>query len=208
MESRDADVAEILDAIGPRLRALRQARELTLTEVADASGLSISILSRVETGRRQPTLDVLIPLARTYRVALDRLVAAPATGDPRVHLEPYRHARGGVIVPLTRYPAPVQVFKHVVGPRTPNLVSHEGHAWLYVLAGTLKLIVGDDELELHPGQTAEFDAAIPHWFGPADDTAAEILHLYGPHGHRAVSRLDHHDNAADDGTPENDDTDG
>ncbi|MGO2194606.1 MAG: helix-turn-helix domain-containing protein [Brachybacterium sp.] len=93
----DSDVTETLDAIGPRLRALRQARELTLTEVADTTGLSISILSRVETGHRQPTLDVLIPLARTYQVALDRLVAAPATGDPRVHLEPYRHARGGVV---------------------------------------------------------------------------------------------------------------
>lgn len=197
----DSDVTETLDAIGPRLRALRQARELTLTEVADTTGLSISILSRVETGHRQPTLDVLIPLARTYQVALDRLVAAPATGDPRVHLEPYRHARGGVVVPLTRYPAPVQVFKHVVGPRTPNLVSHEGHAWLYVLAGTLRLIVGDDELELHPGETAEFDAAVPHWFGPADDTPAEILHLYGPHGDRAVSRLDRHDNASHDGHP-------
>ncbi|MGO1532403.1 MAG: helix-turn-helix domain-containing protein, partial [Micrococcaceae bacterium] len=68
-----ADVAAILDAIGPRLRALRQSRELTLAEAADASGLSISILSRVETGRRQPTLDVLIPLARTYQVALDQL---------------------------------------------------------------------------------------------------------------------------------------
>ena len=115
-----ADVAAILDAIGPRLRALRQSRELTLAEAADASGLSISILSRVETGRRQPTLDVLIPLARTYQVALDQLVAAPATGDPRVHLEPHRHSRGGIVVPLTRYPTRVQAFKHVVGPRTPH----------------------------------------------------------------------------------------
>lgn len=185
------DVAAILGAIGPRLRALRSARGLTLTDVADASGLSVSVLSRLETGRRQPTLDLLIPLARTYRVALDQLVEAPATGDPRVFLKPHRQPHGGVIVPLTEYPGRVQVFKHVLGPRTPALKSHPGHAWLYVLAGRLRLIVGDEELELRPGETAEFDATVPHWFGPQGEAPAEILHLFGPHGDRAVSRLDH-----------------
>lgn len=85
----DTELAGILDAIGPRLRRLRQARGLTLTAVAEQSGLSVSGLSRIETGRRQPTLDMLIPLARTYHVSLDQLVAAPPTGNPRVHLEPY-----------------------------------------------------------------------------------------------------------------------
>ncbi|GAB3168627.1 XRE family transcriptional regulator [Myceligenerans halotolerans] len=180
----------ILDAIGPRLRALRQARGLTLATVADRAGLSPSTLSRLETGDRRPTLDVLIPLARAYRVSLNRLVDAPATGDPRTHLEPYRHAAGGVIVPLTRYPGRVQVFKHVVGPRDPRLATHAGHAWLYVLAGKLRLILDDDEHLLGPGETAEFDARTPHWFGPADDTPVEILHLFGPRGDRPIARVD------------------
>ncbi|MFR9752435.1 helix-turn-helix domain-containing protein [Nocardia sp. 004] len=187
----DAETETTLDAIGPRLRALRQERGLSLSTVADRAGLSVSTLSRLETGRRKPSLDLLIPLARTFRVSLDRLVAAPATGDPRTDLRPHRHASGGVVVPLTGYPGRVQVFKHILGPRAPRLVSHEGHAWLYVLAGTLRLLLSDREHLLRPGETAEFDPRTPHWFGPADDGTVEILHLFGPHGDKAVPRVTH-----------------
>lgn len=187
----DAETAEVLAAIGPRLRAIREARGRSLADVAEACGLSVSVLSRVETGHRRPGLDLLLPLAREYRIALEAIIAAPATGDPRVHLEPRRHAGGGVIVPLTSYPARVRAFKHVLGPRQPRLRSHPGHAWLYVLAGTLRLIVGDDDLTLSPGETAEFDATTPHWFGPDDGLSVEILHLFGLHGDQAVSRLEH-----------------
>lgn len=180
----DPELAEILDAIGPRLRRLRRIRGLTLASVAAQAGLSVSSLSRIETRNRQPTLDMLIPLARTYRVSLDQLVAAPNTGDPRVHLEPHASATGGVVVPLTQHRGGVQVFKHVLGPREPRLVSHKGHAWLYVLAGTLRLLIGDDEYTLNPGETAQFDPITPHWFGPADDLPVEILHLFGPNGDR------------------------
>ena len=184
------DVVSLLDAIGPRLRAIRTARGLTLAAVTAETGLSTSTLSRVETGIRRPTLDLLIPLARVYRVSLDELVAAPATGDPRTPLAGFRHATGGVIVPLTGYQGRVQVFKHVLGQREPNLKSHNGHAWLYVLAGSLRLILGDDEHVLGPGETAEFDPRIPHWFGPAECCpSVEILHIFGPHGEKAVPRV-------------------
>ena len=187
-----AELTDLIDAIGPRLRTLRLGRDLTLTAVAEESGLSISTLSRVETGKRQPTLDVLLPLAKLYRVSLDQLVDAPPTGDPRVHLEPRSIASGGIIVPLTGYPGRVRAFKHVLGPRAPRLVTHDGHAWLYVLAGRLRVLLNDDEHILEPGETAQFDPTTPHWFGPADDSPVEILHLFGPHGDRPVSRLDEH----------------
>jgi transcriptional regulator with XRE-family HTH domain len=184
----DTDVTEILAGIGPRLRALRQDRGLTLQDVSEASGLSISTLSRLEAGIRRPTLDLLIPLARTHRIALDQLVAAPATGDPRVHLKPHRDKRGSVLVPLTQYPGRVQVFKQVLAPREPKLVTHTGYEWLYVLAGRLRLIIGERDVTLGPGEVAEFNTSEPHWFGPADTHAVEILHLFGPHGDQARIR--------------------
>jgi len=190
-----ANTASILEAVGPRLRALRLSRKLTLTRVAEISGLSVSVLSRLETGHRQPTLDLLIPLAGVYHVSLDEMVAAPLTGDPRVTLRPRSLANGGVIVPITSYPGKVQVFKHVLGPREPRLVSHPGHAWLYVLAGTLRLLLDEQEYLLEPGETAQFDPQIPHWFGPASTSATtntvEILHLFGPQGDRPISRISH-----------------
>ncbi|MFF7974310.1 helix-turn-helix domain-containing protein [Streptomyces sp. NPDC007905] len=184
----DEELEQILDGIGPRLRTLRRDRGLTLEALADATGLSVSTLSRLESGKRRPTLDLLIPLARTHRVALDHLVAAPATGDPRVHLTPLRKGHGSVVVPLTRYPGRVQVFKHVLAPREPKLVTHDGYEWLYVLAGELRLVLGEHESTLHPGEVAEFDTREPHWFGPAHSTPVEILHLFGPRGDQAVVR--------------------
>ncbi|MEU5890662.1 helix-turn-helix domain-containing protein [Streptomyces sp. NPDC047461] len=184
----DAELAEILDSIGPRLRALRRDRGLTLEALAEDTGISLSTLSRLESGKRRPTLDLLIPLARAHRVALDQLVAAPATGDPRVHLKPRRRERGNVLVPLTQYPGRVQVFKQVLAHREPRLVTHVGYEWLYVLAGELRLILGEREFTVRPGEVAEFDTSEPHWFGPADAGAVEILHLFGPHGDQAVIR--------------------
>ncbi|MGW1893936.1 helix-turn-helix domain-containing protein [Streptomyces sp. NPDC002004] len=184
----DAELEQILDGIGPRLRTLRRDRGLTLEALAATTGISVSTLSRLESGKRRPTLDLLIPLARAHRVALDQLVAAPASGDPRVHLKPLHKGHGSVLVPLTQYPGRVQVFKQVLAPREPKLVTHGGYEWLYVLAGELRLLLGEHDVTLAPGEVAEFDTSEPHWFGPAGTSAVEILHLFGPRGDQAVVR--------------------
>jgi transcriptional regulator with XRE-family HTH domain len=184
----DAEHEQALATIGPRLRALRQHRGMTLAELSAATGISVSGLSRLESGKRRPTLDLLLPLARAHRVALDQLVAAPATGDPRVHLTPLRHRQGSILVPLTRYPGRLQVFKQVIAPRPRELVAHAGYEWLFVLAGELLLVIGNRELTLRPGEVAEFDTAEPHWFGPSGRDPVEILHIFGPHGDKARVR--------------------
>jgi transcriptional regulator with XRE-family HTH domain len=171
------DLAQVLDGIGPRVRGVRQDRRLTLDDVAGETGISVSTLSRLETGRRRPTLELLIPLAQVLRVALDDLVAPPVTGDPRTHLRGAARRRGDVIVPLTPFPGRVKAYKQVLAPREPRLVTHPGYEWLYVLAGRVRVVVGDDDRVLAPGQIAEFDTGTPHRFGPADDQVVELLHL-------------------------------
>ncbi|RJL24746.1 helix-turn-helix domain-containing protein [Bailinhaonella thermotolerans] len=183
-----AELERLIGEIGPRLRALRRARGLTLEALSAETGISISILSRLESGKRRPALELLIPLARAHGVALDRLIAAPATGDPRVHLRPLRRRNrnrdGTVVIPLTRYPGRLQVFKQVIAPCPRRVVAHPGYEWLFVLAGELLLVLGDRELTLRPGEVAEFDTAEPHWFGPAGDHPVEILHIHGTRGDR------------------------
>ncbi|WP_214324365.1 XRE family transcriptional regulator [Nonomuraea sediminis] len=185
----DAELEQTLAAIGPRLRALRRDRGMTLEALSAATGISVSGLSRIESGKRRPTLELLIPLARAHRVALDQLIAAPSTGDPRVHLTPKRHRRNGsALVPLTQYPGRLQVFKQVIAPEPRRLVAHTGYEWLFVLAGELLLVLGERELTLRPGEVAEFDTAQPHWFGPSGDRPVEILHIHGPQGDKARVR--------------------
>ena len=187
----DDDLDGVLGAVGPRLRALRQRRETTLAELSAATGISVSTLSRLESGQRRPNLELLLPLARAHGVPLDELVGAPPTGDPRVHLRPItRHGR--TMVPLTRRAGGVQAYKMVIpASRTAavcELKTHEGYEWLYVLSGRLRLVLGERDLVLAPGEAAEFDTRVPHWFGSADNAAVEFLSLLGRQGERAHVR--------------------
>jgi transcriptional regulator with XRE-family HTH domain len=177
----------VLAAVGPRLRAARAARDLTLEQVAQATGISVSTLSRLESGGRRATLELLLPLARAYHLALDDLVGAPETGDPRVRPRPVvRH--GQTVIPLSRHPGGIQAFKQIIPAptdnRTPQLRVHEGYEWLYVLDGRLRLLLGDRDLTLTAGEVAEFDTHIPHAFTAAGPGPVEILSLFGPQGER------------------------
>jgi transcriptional regulator with XRE-family HTH domain len=177
----------VLSGVGPRLRALRLEREATLTQLSATTGISVSTLSRLESGQRKPTLELLLPLARAYGVPIDELVAAPETGDPRVHLRPVTRY-GMTMVPLTRHAGGLQAFKLIIPPGRPGCSdeprTHEGYEWLYVLSGQLRLVLGTQSLVLGPGEAAEFDTRVPHWFGSADDASVEVLSLFGPQGER------------------------
>ncbi|GGQ30584.1 DNA-binding protein [Streptomyces griseomycini] len=185
----------MLDAVGPRLRALRRDRGITLADLAARTGVSESTLSRLENGQRRPTLELLLPLARVHGVPLDDLVGAPRTGDPRIHLRPIRRF-GMTFVPLSRRPGGVHAFKMIIPARSeplePALQTHEGFEWLYVLDGRLRLVLGERDLTLPPGEAAEFDTSLPHWLGSADGGAVELLILFGLQGVRAHVRTDPH----------------
>lgn len=183
----DASGGDVLEAIGPRLRETRTDRGLTLTEVAERIDVSVSTLSRLESGLRRPTLDLLIALARVYRVALDDLVGAPSTGDPRIRPTPIR-SEGKVFLPLTNRSAPVQAVKIVLPGHRPGdpirQKAHGGYEWLYVLSGTVDLKLGSEVTRLATGEAAEFDTRQPHGVVSATTSAAEILTLFSPEGER------------------------
>src|ERR1700678_1000966 len=106
-DAEGAGLDGVLGAVGPRLRTLRQDRGATLAQLSQATGISMSTLSRLESGQRRPTLELLLTLARAHDVPLDELVGAPPAGDPRVHLRPVtRH--GMTMIPLSRRPGGVQ----------------------------------------------------------------------------------------------------
>ncbi|MGY1653744.1 helix-turn-helix domain-containing protein [Geodermatophilus sp. SYSU D01119] len=178
-------IAAALAEVGPRLRRVRTRRNVTLTELAAETGISKSTLSRLEAGQRKPSLELLLPIAQAHRVPLEELVGAPEFGDPRVRLAP-RQRNGRVVVPLTRHPGGIQAWKTVIPPEPgePELRTHEGYEWLYVLAGRVRLVLAGHDLTLRPGEAAEFDTRLPHWFGPAEDQVVEVLSLLGRQGER------------------------
>jgi transcriptional regulator with XRE-family HTH domain len=182
------DFDDVLNAVGARLRAHRRRHGLTLAAVSDLTGIPISTLSRLESSKRSPGLELLLPLARAYNVPLDELVGAPASGDPRVHLRPFKY-HGMIVIPLTRNPGGLQVYKQILPAgltdnMAPDLKSHEGYHWLYLLSGRLRMILGEEDFILTPGEVAEFDTHLPHWYGNADEHPVEFLSILGPQGQR------------------------
>jgi transcriptional regulator with XRE-family HTH domain len=178
----------VLTAVGPRLREWRRRSGATLSGLSEATGIPISTLSRLETGHRRPGLELLLPLARTYRVPLDELIGAPATGDPRVYPRTFSH-EGMTVVPLTRNPGGLQVRKQTLPAGLteglePDPRSHEGYHWLYVLDGRLRVVLGDQDFVVTAGEVVEFDTHLPHWYGNADARAVEFLSILGPQGER------------------------
>lgn len=189
----DDQLNHTLDAVGPRLKNLRMRRKVTLTDLAEETGISISTLSRLEAGLRRPTLEQLLPLARAYGVTLDQLVDAPPTGNPRINLRPIACGDGSIIIPLTRRPGGIQAYKFVLPTGSdatePALRTHEGYDWVYVLNGRLRLVLGEHDLVLEAGEVAEFDTRAPHWFGATKTGPVEFLSLFGKQGERAHVRV-------------------
>jgi transcriptional regulator with XRE-family HTH domain len=190
------DLQAVLSAVGPRLRALRKQRGVTLEQLADSTQISVSTLSRLESGQRRPALELLLPIARAHHVPLDELVGAPMSGDPRVFPRPIQR-NGATWLPLTRNPGGPAVFKQIIppeprlddaSPARPDRGAHEGHEWLYVISGRLRLSLGHRDFILTPGQAAEFDTRIPHAVTNAGAEPAEVLNIFGPQGERVHLR--------------------
>lgn len=191
-------IAAALDLVGPRLKRIRAQRGVTLADLSGSTGISKSTLSRLENGQRRPSLELLLPLAHAYRVPLDDLVGAPEVGDPRVRLKP-RRVNGRTVIPLTRQPGGVQAWKIII-PATqskPNPRVHDGYEWLYVLSGSMRLVLGDHDLVLGVGEATEFDTRVPHWFGSTGEHSAEILSLFGRPGERVHTHAKPREGAAD-----------
>lgn len=160
------DVIQTLAATGPRLRVVRERRGVTLADVSRATGIPPSTLSRIETGRRKPTLELLLHLAKEYAVALDELAGiAPAPAAEPRSTAPHSFGDDKAVLPLTPYVGGLHAHKHVLpaveeSPRRPRQVSHEGCEWLCVLYG-LWLALGNQDLVLTAGDVVEFDTRPP-----------------------------------------------
>ncbi len=177
-----------LDQIGPRLRAARHERGFTLDDLAARAGLSASTLSRLESGKRQASLELLVPLTRHLGIRIDDLVPDEQP-DPRVR-RPATTRDGLVVAPLTRESSPVQTYKVTYPPTdaAPARRVHDGFEWFYVLSGRIRLALADQEVVLGRGEAAEFDTRVPHSISAVGTRPAEIISIFNAAGERMHTR--------------------
>jgi transcriptional regulator with XRE-family HTH domain len=188
MQAKTTSLESVDARVRRRLRELRLERGMTLQQVAERASIDVSTLSRLEAGKRRLALDHVAGLAAALGVTADELLLSAPAEDPRVRVRP-RTFNDLTMWPLSRRgpasgPHAFKILVHA-NRRTPPdpLPVHEGHDWLYVLDGRLRLVLGDHEHTIEPGEAVEFGTWTPHWFG-AIDGPVELLAIFGAPGER------------------------
>lgn len=192
-------MVEELKQVGARLRAIRHSRGWTLEELATRAEMSPSTLSRLESGKRQASLELLLPLTRQLGITLDDLVA-PAVADPRVR-RPMIVRDGMAIAPLSPEGSPVATYRITFPPvpEPPEPRVHDGYEWLYVISGKLRLILGDQDIVLTRGEAAEFDTRVPHSLSATGSRPAQVLSIFNNDGVKMHTHTAHAELANSDG---------
>lgn len=175
-------------AIGPRIRLARQARRMTIEQVAVATGLTKGFLSRVERDLTSPSVSSLLTLCQVLSISIGDLFSAPAIERVRWVDAPSVNLGGtGITERLVtpRTERRVQVIRAVIAP------GGSGEAELYsvdcdvevlhVARGRFVLIFAGEEMELAAGDTVTFPGQEPHsWRNPTDAETVVLWTLVSP----------------------------
>ena len=183
-------LTEIEHIVRTRLRSLRTTLGLSLDELAARTNLSPSTISRVETGKRTISLDVLLPLATALQVDLDALLDVRSDDD--VVIRPVPNCSGERTTwMLSRPTASTIAVKMRIEPTssTAGQRVHPGRDWFFVISGQVRLWLGEREITVQAGESAEFATMTPHALA-AVDGPAELIMIFDRDGQRAHV---HHD---------------
>jgi mannose-6-phosphate isomerase-like protein (cupin superfamily) len=165
--------SQVEQTVRTRLRSLRTTLGLSLDELAARTNLSPSTISRVETGNRTISLDILVPLAQALQVNLDTLLEAHRSGKRTTWM--LSRPTGATIAVKTR----LEPTRKAEAQRV-----HPGHDWFFVLSGRVRLHLGDREIDVDAGEAAEFNTMTPHALA-ALDSPAELLMIFNRDGLQA-----------------------
>ncbi len=182
--------APAITSIGPRARALREAMDLSLRDLAERSGVSAPMLSQVERGETSPTLALAARIAAGLELRLSQLLRLDEDGTVTV-VRARERRRGGsrghryeILTP----PLPGQraeVSRHVLapgaltgGPGDPPMHEPGSRETALVESGAVVLFCDGERHELRAGDCVTFDADLPHHFeNPGPNEAALIAVL-------------------------------
>jgi transcriptional regulator with XRE-family HTH domain len=186
-KSAEAGAVMTEGTVGPRVRNLREAMDLSLRDLAERSGVSAPMLSQVERGDTSPTLAVAqkiaagldLSLSQLLRLDEDRHVVVVRAGRGRT-----RRRRGHRLEELTP-PLPGQradVSVHTLAPGAatgapddPPMHEPGSRETAVVVEGTAELFIDGHRHELHEGDSVTFDADLPHHFENNGETDTRLI---------------------------------
>jgi transcriptional regulator with XRE-family HTH domain len=178
--------------IGPRVRALREAMDLSLRDLAERSGVSAPMLSQVERGETSPTLQIAGRIAAGLELRLSQLLRLDEAGTVTVVRRRERRrggsAHAGHRFEILTAPLPGQraeLSRHRLtsgaqtgGPGDPPMHEPGSREITLVETGTVVLDIDGERHELAEGDCVTFDADLPHHFenpGPGDAAILAVV---------------------------------
>lgn len=178
-------LSDVERVVRTRLRSLRNTLGLSLDEFAARTNLSPSTISRVETGKRTISLDILLPLAAALQVDLDALLDVRTDDDVVIRPTMDRSAERTTWM-LSRPTGSTIAIKMRLEPaRKPaEQRVHPGHDWFFVIQGRVRLSLGERDIIVETGEAAEFTTMTPHAVAAIDGTA-DLIMIFDRDGHRA-----------------------
>jgi len=173
--------------VGRRIRALREAMDLSLRDLAERCGVSAPMLSQVERGETSPTLVVAERIARGLDLTLSQLLRLDERGHIVITREGERRTRSRrghrteeLTPPLPGQRADVSI--HILDPGAatgrpgdPPLHEPGARETAVVLEGSVSLLIDDERHDLEEGDSVTFDADLPHHFVNESDGPARFL---------------------------------
>ena len=184
--------SEGIEAIGQRIKTLREEKGLSLDELSKLTGFDVELLSNIESNKVQPQLGTVIKLSKALDSAFSRLVSG--VGD-RLYSITRRHEQK-VISRSTSQKGQKQVYLYkslapeVKGRHMEALIVkleenpykemsvHEGEEFIYVLDGVVALNIGQDSYDLEPGDSAYYLSTTPHLVASKSGKATILAVLY------------------------------
>lgn len=173
--------------VGSKIHALRKAKSMTLRQVSDLSGLSVSFLSQVERDLASPTVSSLAHIAHALGVGASYFLPPPPAADLVVRSyrrQPFQLADGEVVYARLggefegRHLEPLLV---TYPPRfSSEVFSHEGEEFLYVLQGQVLMILDEEEHRLQEGDSMHFASNRPHRLENPRDLPTQVLFVNTP----------------------------
>lgn len=186
-----------VEKLGTRVRKFREAQDMTLEKLAEATGLSVDFITTLEEESIYPSIGPLQKIARALHVRLGTFMDDVACQDPIITRWENREAdltmkHTAANRPLYRYfglskgkvdrnmePFFIEVLPHPEEER--KLSSHQGEEFIIVYSGKLLVIYGNETQVLEPGDTVYYNSIVPHYVGAAGDEPCTIYAvLYHP----------------------------
>ncbi|NLO89762.1 MAG: cupin domain-containing protein [Clostridia bacterium] len=183
-------------SVGKKIKQLREFQNVTVEELAERASLSPELIEQIENAQAYPSLAPLIKIARALGVRLgtflddeitSNIVLVRKENKRRVMRFPSKETKVGDLNfeslgynKKDRYMEPFLITIDPSNESKPQMSSHEGEEFLYLLEGELVITYGKETYHLKPGDSIYYDSVVPHNVRSNGKPAKFIAVIYTP----------------------------